>query len=72
MTPEYLAKPLAPYPLPTKDGWMLRTINDARAYILALPKKRLRRGHWRRARQLLMKGCGHPAGSPCVVEGRRA
>src|SRR3954451_10647303 len=26
MTPEYLAKPLTPFPLPTTDGWMLRTI----------------------------------------------
>jgi len=29
-----------PYPLPTKDGGVLRTIGDARAYILALPKER--------------------------------
>jgi hypothetical protein len=61
MTPDYLAKPLTPYPLPTRDGWMLRTINDVRAYILALPKKRQRRGHWGRARQLLMKKAGAAA-----------
>ena len=61
MTPDYLAKPLTPYPLPTRDGWTLRTINDVRAYILALPKKRLRRGHWGRARQLLMKEAGAAA-----------
>jgi hypothetical protein len=30
---EYLAKQLAPYPLPTKDGGVLRTIGDARAYM---------------------------------------
>jgi hypothetical protein len=30
MTPDYLAKPLTPYPLPTTDGWILRTIGDAR------------------------------------------
>ncbi len=36
MTPEYLAKPLTPCPLPTKDGWMLRAIGDAGEYILAL------------------------------------
>jgi hypothetical protein len=40
VTPEYLAKPLTPFPLPTKDGWMLRTIGDAGEYILALPQKR--------------------------------
>jgi hypothetical protein len=28
MTPDYLAKPLTPYPLPTKDGAILRTIGD--------------------------------------------
>jgi hypothetical protein len=38
MTPEYLAKLLTPFPLPTKDGWMLRTIGDTGAYILALPR----------------------------------
>jgi hypothetical protein len=35
MTPEYLAKLLTPYPLPTKDDGMLRTIGDARAYLCA-------------------------------------
>jgi hypothetical protein len=61
MTPDYFAKPLTPYSLPTKDGWTLRTINDVRTYILALPKKRLRRGHWGRARQLLTKEAGAAA-----------
>ena len=61
MTPDYLAKSLTPYPLPSKDGWILRTIGDVRAYILALPKKRQRRGHWGRARQLLMKEAGAAA-----------
>jgi hypothetical protein len=36
MTPEYLAESLTPFPLPTTDGWMLRTIGDTGAYILAL------------------------------------
>jgi hypothetical protein len=36
LRPEYLAKKLTPYPLPTKDGGVLRTIGDAHAYILAL------------------------------------
>jgi hypothetical protein len=58
MTPDYLAKSLTPYPLPSKDGWILRTIGDAHAYILALPKKRQRRAHWGRARELLMKEAG--------------
>ena len=58
MTPEYLATPLTPYPLPTTDGWILRTIGDARAYILSLPKKRQRGAHWGRARELLMKEAG--------------
>jgi hypothetical protein len=40
MTSEYLAKPLTPLPLPTRDGWMLRTIGDAGTYILSLPQNR--------------------------------
>ena len=55
MTPEYLAKPLTPFPLPTTDGWMLRTISDAGAYILALPKKRKQLAHWEQVRRLIMK-----------------
>jgi hypothetical protein len=35
----YLAQKLTPYRLPTKDGGVLRTIGDARAYMLALPKR---------------------------------
>jgi hypothetical protein len=58
MTPEYLATPLTPYPLPTKDGWMLRTIGDARAYMLALSKNRERRAHWERACRLLIEEAG--------------
>jgi hypothetical protein len=45
LRPEYLAEKLTPYPLPTKDGGVLRTIGDARAYMLALPKKREQRGN---------------------------
>jgi hypothetical protein len=29
LRPEYLAQKLTPYPLPTKDGGVLRTIGDA-------------------------------------------
>jgi hypothetical protein len=36
---EYLSKKLTPYPLPTKDGGVLRTIDDARGYMLAMPKR---------------------------------
>ena len=58
MTPEYRAKPLTPFPLPTTDGWMLRTIGDTGAYILALPKKRKRLAHWEQARRLITKESG--------------
>jgi hypothetical protein len=44
-----------PDPLPTKDGWMLRTVGDIRSYMLALPKNRERRPHWERARLLLQQ-----------------
>ena len=33
---EYLSKKLTPYPLPTKDGGVLRTIDDARGYMLCI------------------------------------
>ena len=56
--PEYLAKPLTPFPLPTTDGWMLRTIGDTGAYILALPKRRKRLAHWEQVRRLIMKEAG--------------
>jgi len=58
MTPEYLAKPLTPFPLPTTDGWMLRTIADTGAYILALPKKRKRLAHWEQVSRLIVKKAG--------------
>jgi hypothetical protein len=38
--PPAVAEPLTPYPLPTKDGGMLRTIGDARAYMLKLSEQR--------------------------------
>ena len=55
LRPEYLAEKLTPYPLPTKDGGVLRTIGDARAYMLALPKKREQRAHWQHAHRLLLQ-----------------
>jgi hypothetical protein len=55
---KYLDEKLTPYPLPTKDGGVLRTIGDARAYMLALPKKREQRAHWQHACRLLMQEAG--------------
>ena len=72
MTPEYLAKLLTPFPLPTKDGWMLRTIGDTGAYILALPKKRKGLAHWEDAQADCERSwCGHSdaAGAQCTIEG---
>jgi hypothetical protein len=58
---EYLSERLTPYPLPTKDGGVLRTVGDARAYILALPKTRMSRAHWKRASLLLQEEVGAAA-----------
>ena len=60
-SPDYLAEQLTPYPLPTKDGGMLRTIGDARAYMLALSKEREWRDHWKGAYRLLVQGAGAAA-----------
>ena len=38
MSDEYLTQRLTPYPLPTKDSGLLRTVGDARTYMLTLPK----------------------------------
>src|SRR5260370_42133140 len=53
--PEYPAQKLTPYPLPTKDGGVLRTIGDAHAYMGALPKKRALRAHWQHAGRLMLQ-----------------
>jgi hypothetical protein len=45
-----------PHPLPTRDGGVLRTIGDARAYMLALSKEREWRDHWKDAYRLLVVG----------------
>jgi hypothetical protein len=50
----YLSKKLT-RPLATKDGGTLRTILDARAYMLRLSKDRERSAHWQRAAQLLLE-----------------
>jgi hypothetical protein len=55
---EYLSERLTPLPLPTKDGGVLRTVGDARAYILTLPTSRRSRAHWKRASLLLLEEVG--------------
>jgi hypothetical protein len=60
-SPKYLAEPLTPTPLPTKDGGMLRTIGDARAYMLALSKDREWLDHWKPAYRLLVQGASAAA-----------
>jgi hypothetical protein len=63
---DYLAKQITPFPLPTKDGGVLRTIGDARAYMVALPKTRWLRSHWQRATQLILNEAGAAAVSKQV------
>ena len=53
----YLSRKLT-RPLPTKDGGTLRTVLDARAYMLALPKDRERRTQWQHAAELLLAQAG--------------
>jgi hypothetical protein len=55
---EYLSEKLIPYPLPTTDGGVLRTVSDARAYVQALSKTRRSRAHWKRATLLMLEGVG--------------
>ena len=52
---EYLSEKLTPYPLPTKDAGVLRTIGDASAYMQALSKTRALRAHWQHARRLFLE-----------------
>jgi hypothetical protein len=60
-SPDYLAEQLMPHPLPTKDGGVLRTIGDVRAYMLTLSKEREWRDHWKAAYRLLVHGAGAAA-----------
>jgi hypothetical protein len=53
VSPAYLSQKLT-RPLVTKDGGTLRTILDARAYMLALSNDRERRAQWQRAAELLL------------------
>ena len=52
---EYLAQRLTPYPLATTDGGLLHTVEDARTYMLTLPKTRKLRGHWQHVRRLVLQ-----------------
>jgi hypothetical protein len=49
----YLSRKLT-RPLPTKDGGTLRTVLDARAYMVRLSKDRERSARWQRAAELLL------------------
>jgi hypothetical protein len=60
LAPDYMPRP-APYlsqkltrPIPTKDGGTLRTVAEARAYMLGLPKSRELRSQWQHAAELLL------------------
>ena len=53
MSRAYLSRKLT-RPLRTKDGGTLRTVLDARTYMLALSKDRERRTQWQRAAELLL------------------
>jgi hypothetical protein len=49
----YLSRKLTT-PLRTKDGGTLRTVLDARTYMLALSNDREHRAQWQRAAELLL------------------
>src|ERR1700730_11525398 len=49
LPPQKLARPL-----PTKDGGILRTAEDARTYMLKLPKHRQIKGQWQHAVALML------------------
>jgi hypothetical protein len=53
VSPAYLQTKLN-RPLPTKDGGTLRTVLDARTYMLALSQDREHRAQWQRACELLL------------------
>jgi hypothetical protein len=53
VSPAYLQTKLT-RPLPTKDGGTLRTVLDARTYMLGLSQDRELRQQWQRACELLL------------------
>ena len=60
-SPNYLAEPLTPHPLPSRDGGVLCTIGDARTYMLALSTEREWCEHWKAAYRLLVQGASAAA-----------
>ena len=54
MSRAYLSKKLT-RPLPTKDGGTLRTVADARAYMLGLSKQRELQTRWQRVAGLTLR-----------------
>jgi hypothetical protein len=44
-----------PRALPTKDRGVLRTVAEARSYIIALPKPRAQRQHWQHVARLIIE-----------------
>jgi hypothetical protein len=50
----YLSKKLT-LPLPTKDGGTLRTVAEARTYMIGLPKQRELRTRWQRVAGLILE-----------------
>ena len=54
LRPAYLKSKLIP-PIATKDGGVLRTVEDARAYMLRLSKEREQRRHWQESRKLILE-----------------
>ena len=72
---EYLTQRLTPYPLPTKDSGLLRTVGDARIYMVTLPKTRKVRVHWQHTSRLLLQEAGAAALTrqpPSAIHGRQA
>ncbi len=53
LRPAYVSQKLT-HPIPTKDGGTLRTVLDARTYMLALSKDREHRVQWQRAAEMLL------------------
>jgi hypothetical protein len=54
LPPAYLSKKLI-RPLPTKGGGVLRTIADARAYMVAMPAAHDGCARWLRAAELILE-----------------
>jgi hypothetical protein len=53
VSPAYLSKRLT-RPLPTKDGGTLRTVGEARSYMIGLSRARELRAQWQHAAELLL------------------